>query len=94
MQLETPHLATRIPSSFHRTGHEVVVVAVKSTFALPEAASGPCRLAAEQAPLLMADVFGPDPAADAPRFENDFAPYQPKCDVLVAGRASRQRPSR
>ena len=72
---------------FDRAGHESVMVAVKATFELPAAAAGPATLAKEQRPLLAADVFGADPAEDAPRFENDFAPYKPRCDVLVDGRA-------
>jgi hypothetical protein len=73
--------------SFDRTGRESVVVVAKATFELPADPGGDAVLAAEQLPLLTADEFGPDPATDAPRFENDFAPFKPKCDVLVHGRA-------
>lgn len=73
--------------SFDRTGRESVVVAAKATLALPPDPGAPPLLAAQQLPLFTADEFGPDPAFDAPRFENDFAPFKPKCDVLVHGRA-------
>jgi hypothetical protein len=86
MNLEnTTKLDTNITFGHDRTGHETIIVAAKATYDLPP--SGPPVLAAEQLPLLTADVFGPDAAQDAPRFENDFAPYKPKCDVLVSGRA-------
>ncbi|MCE6968725.1 DUF2169 family type VI secretion system accessory protein [Cereibacter sphaeroides] len=66
-----------------RSGHETVVVTVKGTFDLTP---DPAR-SERQEPLILSDVFGPDPATDAPLFENDFAPFKPFCDVLCHGPA-------
>lgn len=86
MYLEnTTQFDANLTVSHDRTGRESVVVVTKATFELPS--TGPSLLAADQLPLLTADEFGPDPATDAPRFENDFTPFKPKCDVLVYGRA-------
>lgn len=64
---------------------ERVVVAVRATYRLESAGEPEPLLAETQAPLLEADVFGDDPAFDAPRFENDFALFKPRCDVLLRG---------
>jgi len=72
---------------FDKAGHEVVVLAIKASFDFPEDARGGLRLSDPQEPLLMSDVFGPDPGTDAPVFENDFAPFKPRCDVLCHGPA-------
>jgi hypothetical protein len=81
----TTKLDANITFGHDRTGHETVILCCKATYDLPQ--SGPPTLAEDQIALLTSDVFGTDPAADAPRFENDFAPFKPKCDVLVSGRA-------
>ena len=76
-----------LTGGFETSGHEYVVVAVKGTFVLPAERGAACEMAPEQHPLAMADVFGPDPAYDCVQFENDFAPFKPKCDVIVHGPA-------
>ena len=86
LQNDTPFPA-ELTGSFERTGHEAVVVATKATFVLPLEGGGHCRLARMQEPLAFADVFGEDPAFDAPKLENDFAPFKPRCDVLAVGPA-------
>jgi hypothetical protein len=96
MQLEnTTPFDANLTVSLDRAGHECVVLPVKATFGLPAETGGAAELAPEQLPLRTADEFGPDPAFDAPRFENDFAPFKPRCDVLVHGRAfaPRQEPA-
>jgi hypothetical protein len=41
----------------------------------------------DQAPLAATDSFLGDPAWTSPRGESDYAPFKPRCDVLVLGRA-------
>jgi hypothetical protein len=84
---ETPLVAGNT-LAFRKDGRELVVVVAKGTFVLAGGASeaGP-SLSDAQVPLLTADVFGDDPATSAPRFENDFAPTKPECDVLLVGSA-------
>lgn len=83
---QTPFVAGNT-IAFRQDGRELLVVVVKGTFVLvgPPAEDGQPRVADEQIPLLMADVFGKDPATSAPILENDFAPAKPECDVLLAG---------
>lgn len=87
MQVEnqTPFKAD-LNFTFERTGRELVVIAIKATYDFPAQQHG-MRLSDQQQPLLVADVFGPDPATDAPLFDNDFAPIKRKCDVLCHGSA-------
>lgn len=70
-----------------REGHEIVVLAVKGTYDFPSEAGAVAPLADHQLKVLLADVFGPDPAFDAPVAENDLAPFKQHCDVLVHGPA-------
>ena len=91
---ETPLVAGNT-FAFRQDGRELVVVVVKGTFNLTLAPrETEPRLSDTQVPLLMADVFGADPAKNAPHLENDFAPTKPECDVLLAGSAHspEQRP--
>ena len=64
------------------SAREHIVVAVKGTFAIPDD-GGPAALAAEQAPLVMADEFWGEPGFSSPRYEVDFALRKPRCDVLL-----------
>jgi hypothetical protein len=68
-------------------GRELLVVVVKGTFAFPQDEKLEPKLADEQAPLVMTDVFTGEPGFSAPLYENDFAPRKPKCDVLLNGSA-------
>ena len=84
MQLEnTTPFEAELTGGFESSGHECVIVAVKGTFVLPNERGEPCLMASEQQPLSFADEFGEDPAFDCVRVENDFAPFKPKCDVIV-----------
>jgi hypothetical protein len=77
------------------SGRELLVVVVKGTFVLPQNGES-VRLADEQVPLVMADEFTGEPGVSAPRYEVDYAPRKPKCDVLLLGSAYAPggRPSR
>ncbi|MBK8167227.1 MAG: DUF2169 domain-containing protein [bacterium] len=67
-------------------GRERVVVVVKGTYHLPLTGEPPER-ASTQAPLVMADEFTGEPGLSATLCEADFAPFKPRCDVLVNGSA-------
>ncbi len=67
-------------------GRELLVVVVKGTFNFPKPGQEP-ELAAQQADLVMADQFTGEPGLSAPRYESDFAPVKPRCDVLLNGSA-------
>jgi hypothetical protein len=71
---------------FERDGRELVVVAMKATFAFPRNGGDP-QLAEEQIPLVNADQFTGTPGLSAPLYESDYAHRKPMCDVLVNGTA-------
>jgi hypothetical protein len=72
---------------FDRDGRELIIVAVKATFSLPENERVEPALAEEQVPLTKADVFSGEPGFSAPLYESDYAHRKPKCDVLLNGSA-------
>lgn len=63
-------------------GRELLVVAVKGTFTIPQNGEKP-QLAEEQVPLIEADVFRGDPGFSASLYESDYPPRKPRCDVLL-----------
>src|SRR5690606_26168733 len=65
-------------------GRELLVVVVKGTFTLPKPGEAPC-LADEQLPLVEADSFTGEPGLSAPLYESDYAPFKPRCDVILSG---------
>jgi len=65
---------------------ERVVVVVKGTFELPSTDSEP-ELSNEQVPLVLADEFTGEPGFTATAYESDFAPFKPRCDVVLNGSA-------
>jgi hypothetical protein len=67
-------------------GRELLVVVVKGTFTIPTGNRVP-ELAEQQADLVMADEFTGEPGFSAPKYESDFAPFKPRCDVLLNGSA-------
>lgn len=67
-------------------GRELLVVAVKGTFNIPQDGSEP-QLLEEQVPLVDADVYTGEPGFSAPLYEVDYAPYKKRCDVLLNGSA-------
>jgi len=67
-------------------GRELLVVVVKGTFTIPKPGEEP-QLAPEQTDLVMADEFTGEPALSAMKYESDFPPFKPRCDVLLNGSA-------
>lgn len=82
--------ATRMVAGYtmglEASGRELLVVAIKGTFALPRPGEE-VRLAEQQLPLVMADTFTGEPGFSAPIHEVDFAPRKHACDVLLIGSA-------
>jgi hypothetical protein len=72
---------------FDRDGRELLIVAVKATFAIPDYPNQPPALANEQAALTEADVFTGEPGFSSTLYETDYAHRKPKCDVLLNGSA-------
>jgi hypothetical protein len=69
------------------SGRELLVVAVKGTFQIPAEPAARLQLHPEQVPLVMSDIFFGEPGLSAPKYEIDFAPRKPLCDVLLNGSA-------
>jgi hypothetical protein len=69
------------------SGAEWLVVAVKGTFVLPNRSGDEPKLAAEQVPLVNADLFTGEPGFSATLVECDYAVEKPRCDVLLNGAA-------
>jgi hypothetical protein len=71
------------------SGRELLVIAIKGTFSFPLPGEDPERFSLhnEQVPLVMADTFTGNPGFSAPVYDVDFAPYKPRCDILLLGKA-------
>lgn len=67
---------------FDRDGRELVVVAIKATFDIPQAKET-ATLSETQVPLIESDEFSGEPGRSAPVREVDFAHHKPRCDVLL-----------
>lgn len=68
-------------------GRERAVVVVKGTFRIPDDPDREPRLADEQVPLVMADEFTGEPGFSSVVYESEYAPFKPRCDVLLNGSA-------
>jgi hypothetical protein len=69
---------------FEPDGRELMVVAVKGTFLIPDGAEDP-SLSQVQVPLTEADEFTGEPGLSATRYESDYAHKKRFCDVLLNG---------
>ena len=82
--------ATRMQAGYTQglrpDGRELLVVAIKGTFRLPQNGEDP-QLADEQIPLVEADAFSGEPGFSAPVYESEYAPVKKRCDVLLNGSA-------
>lgn len=67
---------------FDADGRELIVVAIKATFAIPGGGEEPMLLD-EQVPLVESDEFAGEPGLSAPVYEVDYAHRKVACDVLV-----------
>jgi hypothetical protein len=71
--------------AFDRHRHLRLMVVIKGTFDILQ--NGRVRLAAQQAPVTFTDEYFASPGSSSTRYENDFAPFKPTCDVIVNGSA-------
>jgi hypothetical protein len=82
--------ATTMPATFtlglDPDGRERVVVVIKGTFIIAPRGGVP-TLAKEQDDFVFADTFTGKPGFSAVVYECDFAPFKPRCDVLLVGSA-------
>jgi len=69
------------------SGRELLIVVVKGTFRIPRESGARIVLHEEQVALVMSDVFHGEPGLSAPKYEADFVPRKPRCDVLLNGSA-------
>jgi len=81
--------ATRMVAGYNLglepSGRESLVVVIKGTFRFPMEGepAGHFALHQSQVPLVMSDTFTGEPGRSAPVHEIDFAPYKPRCDILL-----------
>jgi hypothetical protein len=71
---------------FQPDGRELLIVAIKATFEIPQDGEAP-TLAEAQVPLTQADEFTGEPGQSATLYETDYAHRKPFCDVLLNGSA-------
>lgn len=76
--------------AIEKSGRRLLVVLVKGTYAFPARDGEVAQPAAQQAPVLVSDVFDGEPGLSTPLFESDYATRKPRCDVIV--HASAQAP--
>jgi hypothetical protein len=76
--------------SVDKNGVVFHVVALRVTYDMHSLLQdGSLSYAAEQTPLATQDVWSGEVNTSSPLWESDFAPYKPKCDVLVVNAVSR-----
>jgi hypothetical protein len=85
--INSTRMVTGYTMATEPSGRDLLVVVVKGTFEIPEESGATLRLSHEQLPLVMSDVFYGEPGISAPKYEVDFAPSKPRCDVLLNGSA-------
>ena len=86
----TPFAAERL-LSVDRTGSEVLVVVVKSTFEVGD--EGVLTLAEAQSPVMLADSFLGEPGLSSIRDASDLHPEKPGCDLILRGEVRPPRPA-
>lgn len=84
--LNATNMAAAYTQGVDKTARELLVVVAKGTFEIPHDGGMP-TLAAVQKPLTEADEATGEPGFSATRYESDFAPFKPRCDVLLNGSA-------
>ena len=86
--------ATKMLASYtmgvDKAGRESLVVVIKGTYQLPmdgNSQNEEAKLADQQQPLVEADQFSGEPGYSAALYESEYAPFKPRCDVLLNGSA-------
>jgi hypothetical protein len=78
----------QVTQALDKGGQPWLVVIAKATYRIADdAAALPARLAPQQNPLLVSDLFAGEPGLSSPCFESDFVPFKAACDVVFKGAA-------
>jgi hypothetical protein len=81
----TPLLVETLPLPDGPGGGDAMTVVLKGTFDIvPDGVATPSD---EQMPILFGDEFMGDDPAGCPRFEFDMAPFKPRADIALVGKA-------
>ena len=89
----TLHNASKFEAGYNlgleKDGHHCLVVVAKATYSMPTTLepSAILKPKEQQVPVNYEDTFTGNPGESALLYENDFAPFKPKCDVLFNGSA-------
>ncbi len=75
-----------------KSGRSCLVIVAKATYNLPDAQQPQPKLADEQIAPFETDSYTGEPGLSAPLYENDFATFKPRCDVILHGSAYSQQP--
>ncbi|MFK8031237.1 MAG: DUF2169 domain-containing protein [Gammaproteobacteria bacterium] len=70
-----------------KDGRMCLVAVAKATYDFPTEPGKPLKLSKEQIGLLENDEYLGDPEIAPLHLESDFAPFKPKCDVIIIGHA-------
>ncbi|SFO42580.1 DUF2169 family type VI secretion system accessory protein [Nitrosospira briensis] len=81
--INTTRMVATYTMAFDASGRELMVVAIKGTFHIPDQPGAALRLYELQRPLTMSDEFFGEPGFSAPKYESDFAARKHHCDVLL-----------
>jgi hypothetical protein len=81
---ETPMTVFALPGKGLENNTALTVI-VKGTFAIE--ANKPVTLAPEQEPVIFADQLQDPEKGGSPRFEDDIAPFKPRADIVIVGKA-------
>ena len=82
---DTPFEVEALPFSNGPDGKPVLTVIVKGTFTIEQ--DGTVSVAEEQIPVLFGDEFYDENQGGSVKFESDIAPFKPRADIVLVGRA-------
>ena len=83
--------AAQYSMGIQKSGRNCLVIVAKATYKLPRAHEEP-TLADAQIPPFETDTYTGEPGFSAPIYENDFATFKPRCDVILHGSAYAPEP--
>jgi len=80
----TPYQAT-YSMGIRPNGKNCLVVVIKASYDFPKNAEDEAVLSQKQIEIYDTDGFVAEPGMSSPLYENDYASFKPKCDVLIHG---------
>ncbi|PVV06646.1 MAG: hypothetical protein B6D77_15350 [gamma proteobacterium symbiont of Ctena orbiculata] len=75
-----------------KSGRNCLVIVTKATYMLPRNNNEQPRLSKNQLDLHKSDIYSGEAGQSTPLYDNDFAPYKPKCDVILHASAYSEKP--